>query len=92
MEETKKNKKLTYEQLETAAKQISAQLDAVVKENSQLREILKKEQIGNMLTELEFRFKVLNYADMFPSDFVESCVSAIVDVMTPAKEDTETEE
>ena len=38
MEEKEKEvKKLSYEQLEGAAKQLSAQLDAVVKENQQLK-------------------------------------------------------
>lgn len=89
MEENKKqqkSKKLSYEELENAAKQISAQLDSMARENAQLRELIKKEQFGNMLAELEFRFKVLNYSNLFSEEFVRNCVAIIEDVLTPPKE------
>lgn len=89
MEENKKqqkSKKLSYEELENAAKQISAQLDSMARENAQLRELIKKEQFGNMLAELEFRFKVLNYSNLFSEEFVRNCVAIIEGVLTPPKE------
>ena len=95
MEENKKqqkSKKLSYEELENAAKQISAQLDSMARENAQLRELIKKEQFGNMLAELEFRFKVLNYSNLFSEVFVKNCVAIIEDVLTPPKENEDKKE
>ena len=95
MEENKKqqkSKKLSYEELENAAKQISAQLDSMARENAQLRELIKKEQFGNMLAELEFRFKVLNYSNLFSEEFVKNCVAIIEDVLTPPKENEDKKE
>jgi hypothetical protein len=98
MEETKKKhvkvntNQLSYEDLKNAAQQMSAQLDAVVRENSQLREALKQAQMGNMFAQLEFQFKVISNAEMFPADFVEQCISSIVEVMSPAKEEEKEKE
>ena len=93
MEEKKQNKdvkstvkKLSYEDLENAAKQLSIQLDAVMQENKRCKELLNGMQMQNFFTELEFRFKVIKYADHFPDDFVENCVQGIVYAMTPTEE------
>lgn len=88
----KQVKKISYEELETVAKQFAAQLDAAVKENNQLRLTVQKLQLGNMYTELEFKFKVLQNAEMFSSEFVELCVKSIEDIMTPEAEETIEEE
>jgi hypothetical protein len=45
-----------------------------------------------MYTELEFKFKVLQNAEMFSSEFVELCVKSIEDIMTPEAEETIEEE
>lgn len=91
MEEKEKEvKKLTYEQLEGVAKQLSAQLDAVAKENQQLKMLAQKLQLDNLFAELNFRFKVLERPDMFPDEFVNRIVSEIQDIMT-AKEQEEEE-
>lgn len=86
------NKKLSYDELETAAKQISAQLDALARENNQLRIALQKAQLGNLYTELEFKFKVIQNAEMFSSEFVERCIKNIEEIMTPEPEETEEKE
>jgi hypothetical protein len=86
------NKKLSYDELETAAKQISAQLDALARENNQLRIALQKAQLGNLYTELEFKFKVVQNAEMFSSEFVERCIKNIEEIMTPEPEETEEKE
>lgn len=97
MEESKNKKekvnhKLSYDELETAAKQISAQLDALARENNQLRIALQKAQLGNLYTELEFKFKVVQNAEMFSSEFVERCIKNIEEIMTPEPEETEEKE
>jgi hypothetical protein len=88
----KVNHKLSYDELETAAKQISAQLDALARENNQLRIALQKAQLGNLYTELEFKFKVVQNAEMFSSEFVERCIKNIEEIMTPEPEETEEKE
>ena len=90
--EKKTNRKLSYEELQTAAQQISAQLDAVARENNQLRIALQKAQLGNLYTELEFKFKVIQNAEMFSTDFVEKCINSIEEIMTPEPEEERKED
>lgn len=98
MEENKKNpekkvnRKLSYEELENAAQQISAQLDAMARENNQLRIALQKAQLGNLYTELDFKFKVIQNAEMFSPEFVEKCVQSIEEIMTPEAEEDKKED
>lgn len=98
MEENKKNpekkvnRKLSYEELENAAQQISAQLDAMARENNQLRIALQKAQLGNLYTELDFKFKVIQNAEMFSPEFVEKCVRSIEEIMTPEAEEDKKED
>lgn len=87
--EEKSNKKLSYEQLENAARQLSAQFDAVVKENQQLRSVTQKLQLDNLFTELNFRFKVLEFRDAFDEDFVDKVVNEIKSIMTIKEEEEE---
>lgn len=84
----KKPTKLTYEQLEEAARQISQQAESIFKENQQLKIALQQASMTNLYRELEFRFEVLKYADMFDNKFVNKCIENIQDTMTP-KPDTE---
>lgn len=88
MEEKNKVRKLSYADLENAAKQISVQADALAKENKQLKLALQQASITNMYTELNFKFKVIKYADFFDEDFVTMCKKSIQDTMTPLEETT----
>lgn len=87
----KENKKLSYEELENAAKQISAQAEAIYKENVQLKQALQQANIGNMYTELNFKFKVLEYGNMFNPDFVGNIIESIEETMTPQEAEKEEE-
>ena len=94
MEEKKvkqETKKLSYEELENAAKQISVQAEAIYKENVQLKQALQQANMSNLYTELNFKFKVLEYSNMFDPDFVGNIIESIEDTMTP-KEDKEDKE
>jgi hypothetical protein len=91
-QKTNVQKKLSYDELENAAKQISAQFDAVIKENNQLKVMLQKAQLTNLYTELDFKFKVLQNAEMFSTEFVETCVKSIEEIMTPEVEETKEDE
>ena len=86
-EETKREvKKLSYEELENAAKQITAQAQNIARENQQLRTALQQASLTNMYTELNLRFKVLEFASAFSPEFVDKCVKSIEEIMTPAPE------
>ena len=85
----KKPTKLTYEQLEEAARQISQQAENIFKENQQLKVALQQASLSNLFKELEFRFKVLEYADMFDHSFVNDCIKNIEDTMTPKVEEVD---
>nr|DAN48096.1 MAG TPA: hypothetical protein [Crassvirales sp.] len=96
MEENKtknnENKKLTYEQLNQAAQQISQQAEALYKENQQLKAALNRLSIQNGYTELGFKFKVVENSTMFPKEFVEKIITEIVDTMTGTNEEQEEEQ
>ena len=84
-ENTTKNnesKKLTYEQLNQAAQQISQQAEALFKENQQLKQTLNKISIQNSYTELGFRFKVIEFSNMFHKEFVDKIIEEIEETMT----------
>lgn len=91
MEENKtknnESKKLTYEQLNQAAQQISQQAEALYKENQQLKEALNRISIQNGYTELSFKFKVVENSTMFPKEFVERTITDIVNTMTVTDEE-----
>lgn len=86
MEETKGTKqKMSYEELENVAAQLSQQ-------NQQLYARLQQSEVSNMLSRLEFLFKVVKNATAFPAEFVEKCVAEIVDIMTIPEVETTKEE
>lgn len=89
-EEKKQVEKLTYEQLEGVAQQMSSQIDYLAKENQQLKLAMQQLQRNNMYTELNFKFRVLEHANFFKPDFVEEIVKSIEATMTPEEaEETE---
>lgn len=95
MEENKtknnESKKLTYEQLNQAAQQISQQAEALYKENQQLRETLNRISIQNGYTELGFKFKVVENSTIFPKEFVKRTIIDIVNTMTVTDEESNEE-
>lgn len=91
VEETAKEqpRKLTYEELEQAAKQISVQAEQVIKENQMLKAKLQQVALGNMYTELGFKFEVLKAKEFFSEEFVGRIVKDIEEIMTPQEEQKE---
>ena len=85
-------KKLSYEELENVAKQISAQAEAVIKENQQLKAALQQIQLDNVYKELDLKFKVLEYGDFFNPNFLDMCVESIEEIMTPTDQESKTKE
>lgn len=82
-EKTQEVKKLTYEQLETVATQLSAQ-------NTELRKLLQ--EITGAQKRLDYLFKVLEYCSLFSTDFINECIAEIEQLIRIPKEETETKE
>ena len=77
MENKGNGKKLSYTELENAAKQIAAQLDAVLKENRNLKMTINRVSVQNAYVELDLMIKLLPYRDMFHKEFMDSIIERI---------------
>lgn len=79
MEESKK--KLTYEELENVAHQLSEQ-------SKQLYTRLQQAELTNVYKRLDYLFKVIEFSPDFDDTFVNKCVKEIEEIMTvPETED-----
>ena len=83
MEENKKEqKKLSYEELQNVASQLSQQ-------NQQLNIMLQQANMTNMFKRMDYLFKVLEMKDCFDPEFVIACSDEIKELMTPPVETEE---
>ena len=79
--EVKENEKMSYEQLENVAHQLSEQV-------RQLYVKLQEANLENMFKRLDYLFRVVENAHSFSVDFVNKCTSEIESLMTlPDPED-----
>ena len=76
--------KLSYEQLENVAHQLSEQ-------TKQLYMKLQAANMSNMFKRLDYLFKVVENGHMFKQDFLEKCIAEIEELMT-VPEETDKEE
>lgn len=77
----KENAKMSYEQLENVAHQLSEQV-------RQLYAKLQEANLENMFKRLDYLFKVIENAHSFNEEFVSKCTSEIESLMTlPDNED-----
>lgn len=77
----KENAKMSYEQLENVAHQLSEQV-------RQLYAKLQESNLENMFKRLDYLFKVIENAHAFNEEFVSKCTSEIESLMTlPDNED-----
>lgn len=77
--------KMSYEQLEQIAHQLSEQA-------RQLYGQLQKANLSNMFKRLDYLFKVVENGYMFKQDFLEKCINEIEDIMTVPEETGSEEE
>lgn len=84
MEENKEKKKLTYEQLNEIANQL-------MQENTKLKQKCQELYIADTIKRLEFLFKVAESSYPFDKEFRDTCANEIKGLMTPAKEDNESD-
>lgn len=77
----KENAKISYEQLENVAHQLSEQV-------RQLYAKLQESNLENMFKRLDYLFKVIENAHAFNEEFISKCTSEIESLMTlPDNED-----
>ena len=77
--------KLSYEQLENVAHQLSEQ-------TKQLYMKLQAANMNNMFKRLDYLFKVVENGHMFKQDFLEKCIAEIEEIMTVPEETDKEEE
>ena len=77
--------KLSYEQLENVAHQLSEQA-------KQLYMKLQAANMSNMFKRLDYLFKVIENGHMFKQDFLEKCIAEIEEIMTVPEETDKEEE
>lgn len=83
-----KPQKMTYEQLEGIAHQLSEQ-------NVQLVRKLQEANMQNMFARLNYLFKVVEFGARFPKEFLDKSIAEIVSIMTidePEVEQSENKE
>ena len=76
--------KMSYEQLENVAHQLSEQ-------NRQLFAKLQELNMANMFKRLDYLFKVIENGHMFKQDFLEKCIAEIESLITIPKQEEESE-
>lgn len=76
--------KMSYDQLESVAHQLSEQ-------NRQMFAKLQELNMANMFKRLDYLFKVVENGHMFKQDFLEKCVAEIESIMTVPEQEEEPE-
>lgn len=84
MKPQERPEKMSYEQLENVAHQLSEQ-------NRQLFAKMQELNMANMFKRLDYLFKVVENGHMFKQDFLERCVAEIESIITIPKQEEESE-
>lgn len=82
--QVQRSEKMSYEQLENVAHQLSEQ-------NRQLFAKLQELNMANMFKRLDYLFKVIENGHMFKQDFLEKCIAEIESLITIPKQEEESE-
>ena len=79
--ETERPEKMSYEQLENVAHQLSEQA-------KQLYMKLQDANMNNIFKRLDYLFKVVENGHMFKQDFLDKCIVEIEELMTVPEEES----
>lgn len=83
-------KQLSYDELRKAASELSMQLQRMSQQFNLERQKHQKEtqelQMFNMFKRLDYLFKVVENAHMFPAEFVENITKEVVDLLSLSNE------
>lgn len=75
-------KKLTYEELNNLCAQQSAQIQRMGQELQQAGRRLYEQDFRNTLAELDLRIRLLEFEDVFHSEFIEDNVTRIEELLS----------
>ena len=78
---TERPEKMSYEQLENIAHQLSEQ-------NKQLYMKLQDANMNNIFKRLDYLFKVVENGHMFKQDFLDKCIVEIEELITVPEEES----
>jgi len=81
-------KKISYEDLQKAAGQLYQQNQQLIAKCKQYEEQMQR--LNNVEVRLHYLFEVLDKGSYFDSDFIDTCVNEVKEIMT-IKEETEEE-
>lgn len=76
--------KMSYDQLESVAHQLSEQ-------NRQMFAKIQELNMANVFKRLDYLFKVVENGHMFDQDFLEKCIAEIESIMTVPEQEEEPE-
>ena len=82
--QVKRPEKMSYDQLENVAHQLSEQ-------NRQMFAKIQELNMSNMFKRLDYLFKVIENGHMFKQDFLEKCIAEIESLITIPKQEEESE-
>lgn len=82
--QVKRPEKMSYDQLESVAHQLSEQ-------NRQMFAKIQELNMVNMFKRLDYLFKVVENGHMFGQDFLEKCIAEIENLMTVPEQEEEPE-
>lgn len=94
MEQRVEGKKLSYEELENVAHQLSAQAQQLQAKNQQLISALNQANLENLYKRLDYLFEVINRDNKYLSEsFKNKCAREIEELMaTPESQEEENKE
>lgn len=82
--QVKRPEKMSYDQLESVAHQLSEQ-------NRQMFAKIQELNMANVFKRLDYLFKVVENGHMFNQDFFEKCIAEIESIMTVPEQEEEPE-
>ena len=82
--QVKRPEKMSYDQLESVAHQLSEQ-------NRQMFAKIQELNMANVFKRLDYLFKVIENGHMFKQDFFEKCIAEIESIMTVPEQEEEPE-
>ena len=85
-------KKLSYEELEAYAQQTINQAKSLYEENLKLKRTLEEARVQINYADINYAFKVLEFRQLFPEDFVTKVVNKLVVILTPSEDSEDSEE
>lgn len=88
--EVKEVKKLSYEELENAAQQLSVQLQQANQKNQQLIEVINQTNVQNLLQRLEWLWRILDSENNYlTEEFKTNCATEFMQLMAKPEETKE---